>query len=574
MNLDALAISVLKKELANFLVGARVDKIYQLGKLSICLHLYNKINKYLVIDMVKSVCYILDTPPQHMETPTAFCMFLRKHLEGGRITELEQYRNDRILMLTVDSIGFANTIVGKTLYMELTGKNSNLILVDDGIVLQALKHIGIRDNSFRQIQPNRAYVLPPQKEKPFSVLNGTVDILELPETALDKYLLQNIDGIGSIIAKELAYRTNLANLQAGAKLEVLRQEIKTWAESVQHTECLYAYAKAGKFVALSTLPLKSMNEPEVVVRECRTVNDAILYFNTLQPTQTPTKAGYEKVLQQEIAKQENKIIALEQDYINAEDAQQYKSLADNLMAYLYAIPEKISEYSCVDVYSGADLKIKMSERLTPVQNANNYYRLYNKAKRAITSIDEQLTKTREHLQYLYTLLTGVSNATEELDLQDVALELQEIGLLKKPQKKAKQVALSAPLHIKIDADTTFYIGKNNRQNDQVTFKLGNTSDMWLHIQKQPGAHVIIKSKGGCSEKDILLAAEFAAYFSKARYSQNIAVDYTLRKYVHKPSGSKPGFVIYERQNTVYVTPNLELIEGYINRKNTNDKKNK
>lgn len=577
MNLDAIALSVLQKELSSFVLGARVDRVYQTSKTAICLHLYNKTTKYLMIDVGNSYICLLDTPAHHLDTPSAFCMLLRKHLEGGRITDLTQYKQDRILMLTISTIGFANELAEKIICIELTGKNSNLILMENDMVMQAIKHIGVRDNSFRQIQPNRPYVLPPQKIHALTVdeaaslpiadwqklLNGQL------ETTVPKWLVQNIAGIGSVLAKELALRaeatTSVVTQLTESQIVGLSTAMQELVSALGNNR-VFAYSKNGSFNALASLPLLSLlGNQDLVCKEFEYVNEAIIYFNSLHKEQLPKKIVMEKVLAKELSKYDKKLAALQDDYAVAENGEDLKFIADNIMTYLFDIPPNVSVYECIDIYSNNTITIQLDAALNASQNAAWYYKRYNKAKRAVLSVFEQIEKTKEHLEYLHSLSTGLANSVSESELQDITEEMQEIGLLQIPKKKGKQaIKKSAPWSKALDPDTMVYVGKNNLQNEQVTFKIGKPQDLWLHIKNQPGAHVLLKNKDGYfADEHIFMAACLCVYFSKARYSENVAVDYTLRKNVRKPAGAKPGFVLYEKQTTVYISPDLPILEDFI-----------
>lgn len=572
MNLDALTLSYLKSELHEALWGARIDKVYQVNHDSICLYAYNKGNKYyLLIDVSKPCICMLDMPPAHMDTPTAFCMLLRKHLEMSRLTDISQYKLDRILNLQFDNLGFANQIVSKKLCIELTGKNSNIILLDEERILQAIRHVSVRENSFRQIQPNQPYVLPPQRADRLDIRSIAAGelmshiALGEPTLRLDKFLGQLIEGVGQVIIQELLYRAGLnalSNLQAVSESEWQKLEscILLLQQELNNPKAFYLYTKHGRFVALAATKLQSM----AANNDCQqqvfaTVNQAVQYLLALVPEQTPEKIVLSKTLGNEIGKQERKLLALQEDLSRAEDAQDYKILADNLMAYLYTIKPQSTELSCTDIYDGAELVIKLDAQLSPIENANRYYRQYNKAKRALSSIDEQLQATGQHIEYLQSLEFALSGSSSEAELHEIKKELQEIGLFRISKKSNKQQNKpSVPLEVKLD-NATIYIGRNNQQNDYLTFKIGRPNDIWLHVQKQAGSHVIIKCSTTPDEATIKLAAELAAYFSKSRNSSSVAVDYVQRKHVWKPAGAKPGFVLYENQNTVYVTPDADKL---------------
>ena len=585
MNLDGLSLSFLKKELFERLVNARIDRIYQVDRNTMCIHIYNNNEKqYLMLSTSIPAVYFVQEVPRHLEVPTGFCMLLRKHLEGARITDVQQYELDRIIDIQVDTIGFANQIESKNIYIELTGKNSNIILLKDKIIVQALKNIGIKANSFRQIQANREYVLPPQKENTANLFDCQVlEVLKLAQAnktdlALTQLLVLIFAGIGSVVSNELVWRCGFKK-----NIKVLELEEKDWLEltktilevQVELKDTIlkyYCYTKNGKFMALSRFKLFSQqttSQEEVFP----SVLEAISYLLQLTPVAMPEKLLLGKLLKNELNKQERKLTTLEAEKLAAENAEAHKILADNLMAYLYSIIPQAIEYQGLDIYTNEPITVKLEPRLSALENANAYYRKYNKAKRANVVLVEQIQQTKEHIFYLQSLEIALEYISSNEEIQELKAELEILGLFKATKKTKNKLkkTVSQPLKLKIDASTIIYIGKNNQQNDQVTFKIAKSNDLWFHVQKQPGSHVVIKKESGQpTDADIELAASLAIYFSKGRASSNVAVDYTQRRNVWKANGAKPGLVYYDKQNSLYLTIETTIIENIIKMNKTND----
>ena len=385
-------------------------------------------------------------------------------------------------------------------------------------------------------------------------------------------------GIGSVVSNELVWRCGFKK-----NIKVLELEEKDWLEltktilevQVELKDTIlkyYCYTKNGKFMALSRFKLFSQqttSQEEVFP----SVLEAISYLLQLTPVAMPEKLLLGKLLKNELNKQERKLTTLEAEKLAAENAEAHKILADNLMAYLYSIIPQAIEYQGLDIYTNEPITVKLEPRLSALENANAYYKKYNKAKRANVVLVEQIQQTKEHIFYLQSLEIALEYISSNEEIQELKAELEILGLFKATKKTKNKLkkTVSQPLKLKIDASTIIYIGKNNQQNDQVTFKIAKSNDLWFHVQKQPGSHVVIKKESGQpTDEDIELAASLAIYFSKGRASSNVAVDYTQRRNVWKANGAKPGLVYYDKQNSLYLTIETTIIENIIKMNKTND----
>ncbi|MBQ9698323.1 MAG: NFACT family protein, partial [Acidaminococcaceae bacterium] len=308
---------------------------------------------------------------------------------------------------------------------------------------------------------------------------------------------------------------------------------------------------------------------------CRTesftsINDALLFAAQLHPAAIPEQESLKRMVASEIRKAEKKISVLKQDLSQANDADMQRVIADSLMAALYQIQKGAVTCSIPNIYDGSNMEIPLSPVLTPAENAQKYYKKYNKLKRAQEEVSLQLTEAQDMLTYLESVEESLHLSATRQETEEIREELQKAGLLPVPKKKKTIIGKSAPVQIVFSANTTIYIGKNNRQNDEVTFKIGSGQDLWLHTQKIPGSHILIKSRLPEPEPEALEAAiQLAAYFSKARGSTQIPVDCVRRHNVKKPSGAKPGFVIFTNQKTYYTTPDEEFIRNLLQKNGIN-----
>lgn len=574
MNLEGIAINILVKELRGRLLGGKIYKIFMPNKNSLLL-LVKTDNETAALSADFSggspYLYLPEKAPEHPDTPPAFCMLLRKHLEEGRITKIEQNGLDRIITMEISSIGSARQIISKQLIFELTGKNANIIFVSEGIILDSLKHINKTQSSYRQILPGLPYVAPPPQDgldilasAPGAIANAVQQSPLTPQKAL----IAATTGIGQYTAKELLAAADINN-ETGItadKSAALTEAIKKLREQItavkENSAPVYAIITRTNSVK-TLLPFKPLLLADgETVKEFSNINSAVAFAQSLTPVLLPEQEILSKTVSAETEKLQKKALVLKEELATAEDAEKQRIIADTLMANLYRINKGLSECTLENIYDGTPLQVKLAPELTPNENAQKYYKRYNKLKRAQAEIKEQLKLTGEAIEYLGSIDIALKLVQTRAEVAEIKAELAAAGFItvKNTKNKMPQVK-SAPLIIKLSEDTTLYIGKNNKQNDYVTFSAGNGNDLWFHTKNIPGSHVILKtSMQQPEEKDIQTAATLAAYFSKARGGSNIPVDSTLRKYVKKPGGAKPGFVIYTNQTTYYVTPEEETIK--------------
>lgn len=572
MNLEGITLSALTKYLQEEISGSKIYKVFMPTPHSLLLQLKRRQDTCSVlIDMsgFGPVIYLPDKLPENPDVPPAFCMLLRKHLEEGRITKITQTGTDRIITFEIDILGSSSKIITKKLIFELTGKNNNIILVQDSNIIDSLKHINAAQNSYRTIQPGKEYIAPPPQNgldiltaSPEEIINK---VTQLPSANILQALITATVGIGKATAEEILLAADILPgqiaLQPKQKADLEKVLAKLQNKNQQNSTVYAVIGKTNQLKNILLLPPHHINE-SVSVKEFADINAAINFAAALKPLQLPQHEQLHKIVTSEISKQTKKLHLLENDLQTANDAETQKILADTLMANIYQLQKGADSAELYNIYDGNLLTIPLSPQLTPVENAQAYYKRYNKYKRAQTEICTQINATKELLQYLETLEISLVTANSKSEIEEILQELTAVGLVKENKKKTKFTsAKSQPLHIRLNENTDVYIGKNNRQNDYVTFSVGQPKDYWLHTKDIPGSHVILKTTlPEPDEKDLLTAVQLAAYFSKGRNSSKVPVDCTLRKYVKKPSGSKPGFVIFTNQKTYYTTPETAAIE--------------
>ena len=574
MNLEGITLQVLTQELSRRLLGGKIFKIFMPGKSSLLLQINTQNHtENLLVDMGGDTPLITlpQTLPERPDLPPSFCMLLRKHLEEGRITKISQQGLDRIITLSVDSIGAERKIITKRLVLELTGKNSNIIFVNEqGIILAALRHIGKFQSRVRQILSNQPYAYPPAQDgldflqtSPHALREAVTACGDLP---LEQALISATQGIGRYTAQEVLLRAgisgpaNLLELTQAQQLEKalagLQAEIGKRLDGTDST----VIAQIDSHNRMKNLvPYVPQTHPEWTQKPFASLLEAQAYSASLVPVQIPDKDLLTKLVVTQEAKVAKKLKFLAQDLAKAENAEEQKIMADTLMAYGWQVKKGQTSCELPNIYDSKPMKISLSPSLNPMENAQAYYKKYNKFKRAVGEIKLQQQEAQDLLTYLQSLDASLDTAVTKGEIGEIKQEIIQLGLLPSSKKRVPTQSKSEPLKIVLSPETTLYIGKNNKQNDYVTFKLGRGKDLWFHAKNIPGSHVILKTTlPQPREEDILMAASLAAGYSKGKNSDRVAVDCAEKHLVKKPSGAKPGFVIYTGQKTLYVHPRTSL----------------
>jgi predicted ribosome quality control (RQC) complex YloA/Tae2 family protein len=576
MNIDGLSLRPLVAELDKRLAGARIDKISQPDKFRLGIWLRQpgeNIALLLSASPDSAAAWLPAALPENPAVPPTFCMLLRKHLEDGRIASVTQHGLDRVVTFAVDTRGERGLIVTKQLILEIMGKHSNIILVQDGLVLDAIRRVGAGISRVRQVLPGRPYALPPGQPRA-DLLSTAPDafVAALRQghapLGLAKAIVAAAEGVGPITAREIAWRAGLPadhpvaaldDADAGALAEAVAS-IAAPIAAGETTPTVTLSADGGKLLALAAF------RPEHLAGDLRpfpAMTAAVEYAANFQGQPVnPEKTVLQKLLAQETARLARKEAILAAELAAADEADKYRVYGDILMANLHAVPAGAAQVTLPNLYddNAAPLAITLDPLLSPVANAKRHYVRYNKAKRAQQNLAAQLAECRADLAYLDSVTVALDQAAVLDEINEVRQELVQGGYIKEKTRR-RPAPPAAPLTAAAPDGTAILIGRNNRQNDLVTFKHAGPDDIWLHTKDIPGSHVILKSAGREPAPEALAAAAMlAAYFSKARASATVPVDYTRRRHVKKPAGAKPGFVIYDHQKTLYVTPNEEEVK--------------
>ena len=497
-----------------------------------------------------------------------FCMFLRKHVIGARIIRIEQPNFDRIAIFTLscyDEMGF---LTEKKLICEIMGKYANLIFADkDGKIISALKFIDFSQSTVRQIIPGLTYALPEPQNK-ISPLEFTEEDLDAklsafsPEKTAEKFIVGNFSGIATQISRELVFRASGKNDVPVSEIdtEKLKNVILSWQKllTTHDYKPTVVIDNEGNPVDYSYMDITYLGA--LKKKSFDDFADLLdLYFSEKDRLEKIRQRGRDLItlINNAIARTERKLSIQRESLLDSERGEEYKKYADLITANIYRIERGMERVACVDYYdeSCPEIEITLDSRLSPSANAQRYYKLYNKAKKAKEVLTEQVKLWESELVYLDSVHAFLDKAETEEDISELREELYRAGYSSKmknyrPQKKVKLQCMQ----FSTSGGYPILVGKNNIQNDNLTFKIASKDDIWFHVKDMPGSHVIMQTGGDePSECDYTEAAEIAAYFSKATAGP-VAVDYTKARNVKKPAGSKPGFVIYKTNYTAFVSP--------------------
>lgn len=576
MALDGLFLRHIKNEIEQTALGARVSQIYQPNReeLVFALRTFNGNKKLLLSSRANSPrLNFCSTTPENPAQPPMFCMLLRKRIGGGKLVAVRQMECDRVIFLDFECVNELGDTVMITVACEIMGMYSNIIIIDsNGVIIDSLKRVDLTMSSRRLVLPNIKYELPESQDK-LNILESTpkqiaekVKSIE-GEISLNKALLQSIQGVSPIICREIEHNVleGAVNHLEGVLYDKLISELKKLKITAENCsgKPTVVYREDGKPMDFSFMPITQYGS------FAKTQNydsfSALLdsYYDERDSRERMRVKSQSlvKLLTNTSERLARKINKQQAELKQCADREQLRICGDLLQANLYRI-EKGAPF--VDVENFYDenygtLRIKLNPAISPASNAQKYYKDYQKAKNAETVLAEQIEKGRTELEYVDSVLDTVNRAETEKDLAQIREELTEQGYLHKQKGKQKQPSALPPFEFESSDGFRILVGRNNTQNDKLTLKMAGKNDMWLHTKDIHGSHTIIFADGReISDTAIIEAARLAAYHSKAKDSSQVPVDYTLVRYVSKPSGAKPGMVIYVNNKTVYVTPSKNV----------------
>ena len=546
MSFDGFFLHHMTEELRHELLGGRIQKINQPFEQELVLQIRSNRKSHKLLLSAHSVfgrVQLTDTTFENPAVPNTFIMVMRKYLQGAVIEAIQQVENDRILEISVSNKNEIGDSVAVTLVIEIMGKHSNIILLDksSGKIIEAIKHVGFSQNSYRTILPGSTYVAPPQTGSlnPFTV--GDEKLFEIlhTEDLEPKRLQQIFQGLGRDTATELSGRLT------ADKLKTFRSFFTSPTQPSLTEKSFSALLFSDSKTPMSTL-------------------------SELLDTFYKDKAERDRVNQQaselirrvenELEKNRKKLGKQEEELLATENAEEFRQKGELLTTFLHQVPNDQDQVELDNYYTGEKIIISLDKALTPNQNAQRYFKRYQKLKEAVKHLTSLIEETRATILYLESVETALAQASLT-EIAEIREELVQTGFIRRRQREKIQKRQKPEKYLATDGQTIILVGRNNLQNDELTFKIAKKDELWFHAKDIPGSHVVITGNLQPSDEVKTDAAELAAYFSKARLSNLVQVDMIETRKLNKPTGGKPGFVTYTGQKTLRVTPDEEKIKS-------------
>lgn len=555
MAYDGLVTWAMVRELQETILLGKIEKVYQPEADELVIHIHTKKGNrklYASCGSAHARVHFITENPVNPPAPLAFCMLLRKHLQGGRIIDIQQHGSERVIEISIETLNELGFSVSKKLIFEIMGKHSNIILTDisTGKIIDAIKRVSIDASRVRQILPGLVYQYPPAQDKtPFKDITDEA-LSALP--ADGKPILRAVGGISPAFAEELALQEDRVSYFHGAKSAV---------QALSLSPRVYL-DDAGTPQEFYILPLTEY-EDSCRVQTFDDLSGALeFYFDKKTSSNRGRQKAHDltKSVTAALDKMYLKKQRLSEDILKAENSEDLRLYGELLTANLHLVKPGMKSVDVINYYDGSTVTIPLDVKQTAARNAQHYFKKYGKAKTAVKEKQIQLTENQGEIDYLESVLSYLENTDDVSEIESLRSELVETGYVRRRKQAGgfrEKKYKPAPYKYTLTSGYTVLVGRNNKENDYLTLKLAGNKDMWLHTKDIPGSHVIVQCGGAeLSEQDIFEAAAIAAYHSKARTSENVPVDYVPVRNVKKPAGAKPGMVIFTGNRTVWVNPAL------------------
>lgn len=545
MSFDGFFLHHMIEELRRELVNGRIQKINQPFEQELVLQIRSNRQSHRLLLSAHPVfgrIQLTQTTFENPAQPSTFIMVLRKYLQGALIESIEQIENDRIVEITVSNKNEIGDHIQATLIIEIMGKHSNILLVDKSShkILEVIKHVGFSQNSYRTLLPGSTYIAPPSTESrnPFTIQDEKLfEILQTQELTA-KNLQSLFQGLGRDTTNELE------NILVSDKLSTFRnffgQETKPFLTETSFSPVPFANQVGEPFTSLSDLLDTYYKDKAERDRVKQQASELI------------------RRVENELQKNRHKLKKQEKELLATDNAEEFRQKGELLTTFLHQVPNDQDQVTLDNYYTNQPITIALDKALTPSQNAQRYFKRYQKLKEAVKYLTELIEETKATILYLESVETVLNQAGLE-EIAEIREELIQTGFIRRRQREKIQKRKKPEQYLASDGKTIIYVGRNNLQNEELTFKMARKEELWFHAKDIPGSHVVISGNLDPSDEVKTDAAELAAYFSKGRLSNLVQVDMIEVKKLNKPTGGKPGFVTYTGQKTLRVTPDPEKI---------------
>ena len=575
MAFDGITVAALTKELKETICDGRIAKIAQPESDELLLTIKTKEGqRRLSISASASLPLIYltnDNKPSPMTAPN-FCMLLRKHIGNGRIVDVSQPGLERIIRLRIEHLDELGDLRQKTLVIEIMGKHSNIIFCDEkDQIIDSIKHVPAQMSSVREVLPGRPYFIPDTMEKQDPLTAADEDFsraLRGKPMRISKAVYTSFTGISPVVAEEICYLAGIDSQMTASDLTDdmlthLYRQFQYYMEDVRNgafTPVIYFDGNTPK--EFSALPLTHFQN--LKKKEYGSISEVLSTYYATRNTLVRIRqksADLRHIVQTALERNRKKYELQSRQLKNTENRDLYKVYGELINAYGYQLPEGSKELTALNYYTGEEITIPLDPVKTPQENAQKYFARYNKQKRTYEALAELISETGDEIRYLESVESALDIALYEEDLTQIKEELSQAGYIRRRQQKKKAKILSRPLHYVSSDGYHMYVGKNNLQNEELTFHFASGNDWWFHAKGVPGSHVILKSGGDeVPDRTFEEAGRLAAYYSKNRGSEKAEIDYIEKKHVKKVNGGRPGFVIYHTNYSLVIDSDISGIE--------------
>ncbi len=578
MAFDGIVIANLTHEIRQKLEGGKINKIAQPEKDELLFTVKNNretLRLSISANASLPLAYFTGSNKPGPLTAPNFCMLLRKHIGTGRIVKVEQPGLERVIEFTIEHLDEMGDVCRKRLIVELMGKHSNIIFCkEDGTILDSIKHVSAQVSSVREVLPGRPYFIPQTMEKadPLTVTEEAFSaLLHGTPAPVQKALYQKLTGISPVVGAELCHLASIdADLPASQLEEKelchLYRRLSFMMEDIKNANfspnIVYRDTEPVEF---ASVPLTCLDGDGYTVRGFSSISPLLETYYAEKNVLTRIRqksSDLRRIVQTALERNYKKYDLQLKQLKDTEKRDKYKIYGELLTTYGYELCGGEKELTCLNYYTNEDIRIPLDPQLTAQENSQKYFGKYNKMKRTYEAMTQMVQETRREIDHLESIGAALDIAVKEEDLVQVKEELMEFGFIKRrgPGNKKPKIT-SRPYHYLSSDGFHMYVGKNNYQNEEVTFKIAGGGDWWFHAKGIPGSHVVVKSEGrDLPDQTFEEAGALAAYYSKGRGNEKVEIDYIQRKHVKKAAGGAPGFVIYHTNYSMMATPKLELTE--------------